>query len=154
METEAQWSNWSRDSQLSNRARLPGWFRQERICLRCRRLGFEPWVGKIPWRRKWLPTPVFLPGKSHGQRILMGYCSWGCKVSDMTEAIFTSLHLKWHSPAPYLLNCAPHVSSVNDDYDYFPNFYKENVYFYNKALISLFNKLPARLEGSHLPHRN
>ena len=43
--------------------------------LQCRRLGFDPWVGKIPWRREWLPTPVFLPGKSHGQRNLAGY--WG-----------------------------------------------------------------------------
>ena len=35
--------------------------------------GFNPWVGKIPWRREWLPTPVFLPGEFHGQRSLMGY---------------------------------------------------------------------------------
>ena len=37
------------------------------------------WVGKISWRRKWQPTPVFLPGKSHGQRILASYSPWGCK---------------------------------------------------------------------------
>ena len=42
-------------------------------CRRHRRQGFEPWVGKIPWRRKWQPTPVFLLGKSHGQRSLVGY---------------------------------------------------------------------------------
>ena len=40
-----------------------------------KRLGFNPWVGKIPWRRKWQPTPVFLPGESHGQRSLWGYLS-------------------------------------------------------------------------------
>ena len=40
---------------------------------RCKRRGFHPWVGKIPWRRAWQPTPVFLPGKSHGQRSLGGY---------------------------------------------------------------------------------
>jgi len=40
---------------------------------------FNPWVGKIPWRRKWQPIPVFLPGKSHGQRSLVGYSSLGCK---------------------------------------------------------------------------
>ena len=40
---------------------------------------FDPWVGKIPWRRKWQPTPVFLPGESHGQRSLAGYCLRGCK---------------------------------------------------------------------------
>ena len=43
------------------------------------------WARKIPWRRKWLPSPVFLPGKSHGQRSLAGSSSWGCKESDMTE---------------------------------------------------------------------
>ena len=42
-------------------------------CRRCKRCGFSPWVGKIPWRRAWQPTPVFLPGESHGQRNLVGY---------------------------------------------------------------------------------
>ena len=42
-------------------------------CRRRKRFGFSPWVGKIPWRRKWQPSPVFLPGKSHGQRSLVGY---------------------------------------------------------------------------------
>ena len=42
-------------------------------------------VGKISWRRKWQPTPAFLPGKSHGQRNLVGYNLWGRKESDMTE---------------------------------------------------------------------
>ena len=49
-------------------------------CRRCRTGGFDPWVGKIPWRRKWQPTLVFLPEKSHGQRSLEGYSPWGCKV--------------------------------------------------------------------------
>ena len=48
-------------------------------CRRCKRLGFDPWAGKIPWSRKWQPTPGFLPGKSHGQRSLAGYSPWGCK---------------------------------------------------------------------------
>jgi len=39
----------------------------------CRRPGFDPWVRKISWRRKWQPTPIFLPGESHGQRSLAGY---------------------------------------------------------------------------------
>ena len=45
------------------------------------------WIRKIPWRRKWLPTPVFLPGEFHGQRSLMGYSPWGCKESNMTERL-------------------------------------------------------------------
>ena len=56
---------------------LPWWLRRWRICLQCRRLEFNPWAGKIPWRRKWPPTPVFLPGESQGQRSLVGYRPWG-----------------------------------------------------------------------------
>ena len=41
-----------------------------------KRCGFDPWVRKIPWRREWQPTPLFLPGKSHGQGIRVGYSSW------------------------------------------------------------------------------
>ena len=50
-----------------------------------KRFRFNPWVGKIPWRRAWQPTPVFLPGEVHGQRNLGGYSPWGCKESDTTE---------------------------------------------------------------------
>ena len=50
--------------------------------MRCR---FNPWVRKIPWRRAWQPTPVFLPGEYHGQRSLAGYSSWGHKELDTTE---------------------------------------------------------------------
>ena len=46
---------------------------------------FNPWSGKMPWRRKWPPTPVFLPGKSHGQRSLVGYSPRGHRESDTTE---------------------------------------------------------------------
>jgi len=49
---------------------------------RVRSLGQED-----PWRRTWQPTPVFLPGESHGQRILVGYSPWGRKESDMTERL-------------------------------------------------------------------
>ena len=52
---------------------------------RCKRHGFDPWVGTIPWMRKWQSTPVFLPGESHGQRSLVGYSPGGHKESDMTE---------------------------------------------------------------------
>ena len=52
---------------------------------RYKRWGFDPWVGKIPWRRAWQPTPVFLPGESHGQRSLAGYSPRGHKGLDTTE---------------------------------------------------------------------
>ena len=67
---------------------FPWWLSEQRIHLPCRshrRLRFDPWVRKIPWRRKWQPTPVFLRGKSHAQRSLVGYSPWGRKESDMTE---------------------------------------------------------------------
>ena len=56
--------------------------------LQCRRPGFDPWVGKVPCRRKWPPTPVFLPGESHGQRSLVGCRPWGHRVghNGATEA--------------------------------------------------------------------
>ena len=47
--------------------------------------GFDPWVRKTPWRREWLPIPVFLPREPHGKRNLAGYSSWSCKESDTTE---------------------------------------------------------------------
>ena len=50
-----------------------------------RRLQFDPWVGKIPWRRALQPTPVYLPGKSHGERRQASYSPWGHKESDTTE---------------------------------------------------------------------
>ena len=58
-----------------------------KICLQRRRPGFHPWVGKIPWRRAWQHTPVFLPGEFYGQRSLAGYSPWGHKESDTTVHI-------------------------------------------------------------------
>ena len=54
--------------------------------------GDDLWVEKIPWRKKWKTTPVFLPGESHKQRILVGYSPWGHKESDTTEHTCTT---KW-----------------------------------------------------------
>ena len=55
---------------------------------------------KNPWRRKWQPAPVFLPGEPHGQRSLTSYSPWGCKESDTTELLNThtviEIKEKWH----------------------------------------------------------
>ena len=73
-----------------------------------RRCGFHSWVGKIPWRRKWQPSPVFLPGESHGRRSLVGYSPWGHRGSDMTErlhfSLFTFMHWrrKWKPTLVFL----------------------------------------------------
>ena len=58
-------------------------------CRRYKRHGFDPWVGKIPWSRKWQPTPVFLPGEFHGQRNLVGYHPWDGKELDRNERLST-----------------------------------------------------------------
>ena len=51
------------------------------------RYGFNPWVRKMPWRRKWQPTPVFLPGEFHGQRSLVGYSPWGHRELNVTKTL-------------------------------------------------------------------
>ena len=56
-----------------------------RIACQCRRCGFDPWVRKIPWRKKWQLDPVFLPGKSHGQMSLAGNSPMGRTESDTTQ---------------------------------------------------------------------
>jgi len=56
------------------------------LACQCRRHGFSLWMGKIPRRRKCQPTPVFLPGKYHGQMNLARCNPWGCRELDMTEA--------------------------------------------------------------------
>ena len=75
---------------LSLLSRLPSYAssasNKESACqCRQKRRGFSPWVGKTPWRRAWQPTPVFLPGESHGQRSLVSYSPQVPTESDMTE---------------------------------------------------------------------
>ena len=68
--------------------RLPWWLKNSKVsCLLRGRPGFDPWVGKILWRRKWQPTPILLPGKPHGWRSLVSYSPWGCKELDKTERL-------------------------------------------------------------------
>ena len=84
---------------------FPRWHRSKESayqCLRCKRQGFNPWVGKIPWRRKWQPTPpVFLPGKSHGQRSLgttvHGVSESGTTVHTAHTAIFWLFSLNFEN---------------------------------------------------------
>ena len=63
----------------------------------CRRPGLDPWVGKIPWRREWQSTPVFLLGESYGQRSLAGHSLWSCKELDTTEQLTLLLLQLWQS---------------------------------------------------------
>ena len=90
------WGEWPGDSRILNQKTPTTVSKSERgcslwlsseDCLQCRRrrrLGLHPWVGKIPWSRKWQPSSVFLPGKSHRLGSLAGYSPWGRKESDIT----------------------------------------------------------------------
>ena len=73
---------------------FPWWFRWWRICLQCGRSGSDHCVGKIPWRRAWQPTPVFLPRESHGQRSQVGYSPWGCRVRHEPLSTAHTLYYK------------------------------------------------------------
>ena len=64
---------------------------------------FNAWVRKIPWKREWLPTPVFLPGEFYGQRSLVGYSPWSHKESDMTERLTLTLSHILNSKVRYEL---------------------------------------------------
>ena len=70
---------------------LPRWLSGKESTCQSRRHGFDPWVEKIPWRRKWHLAPVFFPGKSHRQRNLVRYSPWGCKELDTTERLSNSI---------------------------------------------------------------
>ena len=76
--------------------RLLWWLRWQSVCLQCGRPGFNPWVRKIRWRRKWQSTPVLLPGKSREQRSLVCYSPWGRKESDKTEQLHRTSLLMIH----------------------------------------------------------
>ena len=95
---------------------LPWWLKP--VCLQCGRPGFDPWVGKIPWRRKWQPTPVFLPGESHGQRSRLHGAG---KESDTTEQLtHTATLFTCHHSCPPLSR--PLVVSF-----YFDSFKKKKI---------------------------
>ena len=69
---------------------FPWWLSGKESACHCKRFGFDPWVGKIPWRRKWQPNSVVFPGKPHGQRNLAGYSPRRCKESDTNERLNTN----------------------------------------------------------------
>ena len=83
---EAQLGRWEKGAL----APLPkGASQVEAICQR-RKCGLDPWVRKMPWKRKWQPPPVFLPEECHGQRSAVGYSPWGCKEWDTAEPLRTA----------------------------------------------------------------
>ena len=100
---------------------LPRWYSGKESACQYKRCRFNPWVGKIPWRRKWQPTPILLPGKFHGQRSLVGYSLWGRKEWDMIEhtyqtyctymyafSLISNFSIKWSSMSLKTLTCFSH----------------------------------------------
>ena len=77
------------ESSKITKALMAQWLRIRLQCRSLRRHRFNPWVGKMPWRRRWQPTPAFLPGESHRLRSLAGYSLWVRKELDMTEQLST-----------------------------------------------------------------
>ena len=108
---------------------FPGSTSSEESACQCRRLkrhGFHPWVRKIPWRGKWQPTPVFLPGESHGQKNLVGFSPWD--------------HKEWTQ----LSNWAPlrsfQIVVIIDYGDFFsPPFYHVYMFLYCISIIACLN---------------
>ena len=91
--------------------RLPRWLSgKESSCQgrRCRRPRLDFWVRKIPWRRKWHPAPLFLPGKSHGQRSLVDYSPWGRQELYTIERACMHVYVLAHTHSCTLVNCQPH----------------------------------------------
>ena len=72
---------------------LPRWLSGKESAFQCRRCRFHRWVGKIPWRRKWQPSLILLPGESHGQRSLAGYSPWGQRVRHISATECTHAHV-------------------------------------------------------------
>jgi len=119
-----KWVSWAQELLILSVSSLgfPGGSMVKRSACQCRRLRFDPWMGKIPWRRKWHPTPAFLPtlaslpGKSHGQRSLAGYSpkvakSW-TRMSDWA-CMHACLILSWRDMASWL----PYISNIIPCFD-------------------------------------
>ena len=107
---------------------LSWWFSSKKTACqhgRHRRCGLDPRVGKIAWRKKWQPTPIFLPGKSHGQRSLAGYSPWGCKVGHrlatkqqqqrIWSGIFPKKAYRWPM-GENVLNITKHQGNANQNH--------------------------------------
>ena len=77
--------------------RHPWWLSGKVSACQSRRRRFDPWVRKTPGRRTWQPIPIFLHGKSHGQRSLMGYSPWGCKRIGTTQRLNNNTAGKWQN---------------------------------------------------------
>ena len=97
---------------------FPGGSDSEESAYNAGDLGLIPGLGRFPWRRNWQPTPVFLPGKSHGPWSLVGYRPWGRKELDATERLHFHPLLDHFLPVgpfglPFYVDSLPHDKVVS-----------------------------------------
>ena len=107
--------------------------------------GFSLWIGKIPWRREWLSTPVVLSGEFHEQRSLVGYCPWGHQESDTTEQL-TQKHTKWDEDGTR----KPWTEGLYEGEVSGPN----RTCVRNQAFLRMARAMILRLEGGGLGNRS
>ena len=88
---------WQEGSYLQPGREPPSWCSGKESTCQFRRHRFDSWVGKIPWSRKWQPTPVFLPGKFLGQRNLVGYHPWASKEIELSVCMHAHTHTHTHT---------------------------------------------------------
>ena len=108
---------------------FPRWHSGKESACQCKRHGLNPSVGKIPWRRKWQPNPILLFGKSHGQRSLAGYSSWGHKQLDTTEQLSRHTHTHTHTHIPWK------VPNTTGRFRSMSNCYNQETFMISKLLI-------------------
>ena len=102
---------------------------------------FNPWVRKIPWRREWQPTPVFLPGEPHRQKSLAGCSPWGCRVrptEQLTHAGILKIYVEWLN----IHSCFIYINGL-----VLLNFLSLNVSLYGYCLILLVTWYFIKYEG-------
>ena len=119
---------------------FPSWCSGKESACQCRRCGFDPWVRKVPWNRKWQPTPVFLPGKFHGQRIwqaiVLGIAqswTWLSTHEHFSTCAFINVNLLYSRSLPrngieefYVSVCSAWVDSSKSFYKVFKYTYCQN----------------------------
>ena len=102
-------------------------------------LGLIPGLGRSPGEGKWQPTPVLLPGESHGGRSLVGYSPWGRKESDTTEQLhFTSLHIYMCVCVCLYLYLHPYLPLYNYIFLYFPTFIDLHAYVLDIVYMNIY----------------
>ena len=138
-----------------NTWRASRWLSGKRFACQCRRLGLDPWVWKVSWRRKWQPTPVYLTGKSRGQRSLVGYSSWGHKESDTTSWLNNSNeYMKYTRDISKVRSLAVHwwchcqLLSVSMDKTFIVIFFVDSSLHY-EIIASLSGSAILRVSGWH-----